>query len=307
MTLNYKIIIVTLFLSIPILAYSSSQIKCIAEEKNFSACEILATQGDNKALLVLGRFYETGTGVEKNVEKAEQIYQLLADKNDADGFNQLAMLKEDQGKKQEAILLYQRAIELGSSSANYNLGILYKYNNNYKKAKEMFEIAIKKDHSSSAMMSLGDLYFDGFGVEKNMELAEHWYKAAIQADNYLAITRLGILYGNLEKYDEAIIYYQEAIKKGDPAAMNSMGLLYQHGFGVKHDISQSVKLYQDAANKDGIGGLINLGLMYEEGLGVPQNYEKAIELYTRAYQLGYTDIQLRINFLNKHFINNNKN
>lgn len=115
------------------------------------------------------------------------------------------------------------------------------------------------------------------------------------------------MYSELEKYDEAIIYYQEAIKKGDPAAMNSMGLLYQHGFGVKRDISQSVKLYQDAANKDGIGGLINLGLMYEEGLGVPQNYEKAIELYTRAYQLGYTDIQLRINFLNKHFINNNKN
>ncbi|UDN36393.1 tetratricopeptide repeat protein [Proteus sp. NMG38-2] len=302
MTLNYKIIIVTLFLSIPILAYSSPQIKCIAEEKNFSACEILATQGDNKALLVLGRFYETGTEVEKNVEKAEQIYQLLADKNDADGFNQLAMLKEDQGKKQEAILLYQRAIELGSSSANYNLGILYKYNNNYKKAKEMFEKAITDNNSGKAMMSLGDLYFDGFGVEKNMELAEHWYKAAIQADNYLAITRLGILYGNLEKYDEAIIYYQEAIKKGDPAAMNSMGLLYQHGFGVKRDINKAVKFYQDTTEQDEIGGLINLGLMYEEGLGVPQNYEKSIELYTRAYQLGYTDIQLRINFLNNHLI-----
>ncbi|QKJ50254.1 sel1 repeat family protein [Proteus vulgaris] len=283
------------------------QAKCIPEEKNFSACEILAKQGDDKAFLILGRFYETGTGIEKNIEKAEQIYRHLADKNDPDGFNQLAMLKEDQGKKQEAILLYQRAIELGSSSANYNLGILYKYNNNYKKAKEMFERAITDDNSGKAMMSLGDLYFDGFGVEKNMELAEHWYKAAIQADHYLAITRLGILYGNLEKYDEAIIYYQEAIKKGDPAAMNSMGLLYQHGFGVKRDINKAVKFYQDATEQDEIGGLINLGLMYEEGLGVPQNYKKAIELYTRAYQLGYTDIQLRINFLNKHFIDNNRN
>lgn len=307
MTLNYKIIIVTLFLSFPILAYSSPQAKCIPEEKNFSACEILATQGDNEALLVLGRFYETGTGVEKNVEKAEQIYQLLADKNDANGFNQLAMLKQNNNKEQEAILLYQRAIELGSSSANYNLGILYKHNNNYKKAKEMFEIAIKKDHSSSAMMSLGDLYRHGKGVEQNIELAKKWYNASMQTGNYFALTRLGILYSELEKYDEAIKCYQEAIKKGDPAAMNSMGLLYQHGFGVKRDISQAVKLYQNAANKDGIGGLINLGLMYEEGLGVPQNYQKAVELYTRAYQLGYTDIQLRINFLNKHFINNNRN
>lgn len=305
MTLNYKIIIVTLFLSFPIFAYSSPQVKCIPEEKNFSACEILAKQGDDKALLVLGRFYETGTGIEKNIEKAEQIYRHLADKNDPDGFNQLAILKEDQGKKQEAILLYQRAIELGSSSANYNLGILYKYNNNYKKAKEMFERAIKNDNSSSAMMSLGDLYRHGNDVEKNMELAEKWYRASMQSGNYFAITRLGMLYGELEKYDEAIKYYQEAIKKGDPAAMNSLGLLYQHGFGFKRDINKAVKLYQDAANKDGIGGLVNLGLMYEEGLGVPKNYKKAIELYTRAYQLGYTDIQLRINFLNKNFIKNN--
>ncbi|GLX65290.1 hypothetical protein KMU_33320 [Proteus vulgaris] len=306
MTLNYKIIIVTLFLSFPIFAYSSPQVKCIPEEKNFSACEILAKQGDDKALLVLGRFYETGTGIEKNIEKAEQIYRHLADKNDPDGFNQLAMLKEDQGKKQEAILLYQRAIELGSSSANYNLGLLYKHNKNYSKAKEMFEIAIKNDNSSSAMMSLGDLYRHGNDVEKNMELAEKWYRASMQSGNYFAITRLGMLYGELEKYDEAIKYYQEAIKKGDPAAMNSLGLLYQHGFGFKRDINKAVKLYQDAANKDGIGGLVNLGLMYEEGLGVPKNYKKAIELYTRAYQLGYTDIQLRIDFLNKNFINNNK-
>lgn len=306
MTLNYKIIIVTLFLSFPIFAYSSPQAKCIPEEKNFSACEILAKQGDDKAFLILGRFYETGTGIEKNIEKAEQIYRYLADKNDPDGFNQLAMLKEDQGKKQEAILLYQRAIELGSSSANYNLGLLYKHNKNYSKAKEMFEIAIKNDNSSSAMMSLGDLYRHGNDVEKNMELAEKWYRASMQSGNYFAITRLGMLYGELEKYDEAIKYYQEAIKKGDPAAMNSLGLLYQHGFGFKRDINKAVKLYQDAANKDGIGGLVNLGLMYEEGLGVPKNYKKAIELYTRAYQLGYTDIQLRIDFLNKNFINNNK-
>lgn len=305
MTLNYKIIIVTLFLSFPIFAYSSPQVKCIPEEKNFSACEILAKQGDDKALLILGRFYETGTGIEKNIEKAEQIYRHLADKNDPDGFNQLAMLKEDQGKKQEAILLYQRAIELGSSSANYNLGLLYKHNKNYSKAKEMFEIAIKNDNSSSAMMSLGDLYRHGNDVEKNMELAEKWYRASMQSGNYFAITRLGMLYGELEKYDEAIKSYQEAIKKGDPAAMNSLGLLYQHGFGFKRDINKAVKLYQDAANKDGIGGLVNLGLMYEEGLGVPKNDKKAIELYTRAYQLGYTDIQLRIDFLNKNLIKNN--
>ncbi len=84
--------------------------------------------------------------------------------------------------------------------------------------------------------------------------------------------------------------------------MNSMGLLYKYGFGVKRDINKAVELYQKSASKDEFSGLVNLGLMYEEGLGVPQNYEKAVELYQRAYQLGYEDIQKRIDFLNKNFI-----
>lgn len=299
--LSNKITMVTVFLLLcnPVWSYSEPTIKCIPEENNFPACEALANQGDDEALLIVGRFYETGTGVEKNIEKAEEIYQRLSDKNDANGMNRLAMLKEDQGKKNEAILLYQKAAELGSSSADYNLGILYELDNNYTKAKEMYEIAIKKHKSSSAMMSLGDLYRNGRGGEINTDLAEKWYKESIKFGNDFAITRLGYLYGDLENYDDAIKCYEKAIIKGDPAAMNSMGLLYQHGFGVQRDINKAVKLYQDASNKDSLGGLINLGLMYEEGLGVPQSYEKAVKLYKRAYQLGYTDIQLRIDYLDK--------
>lgn len=302
--LNNKIAIITVLLLLcnPVLSYSESTAKCIPEEMNFTACEILAKQGDDDALLMVGRFYEIGGGVKKNLEKAEEIYQQLADKNNARGTNMLAMLKEDQGKKEDAIELYQKAAKLGSSSASYNLGILYKFSHDYGKAKEMFEIAIKEHSSSNAMMSLGDLYSDGRGGEKNTELAEKWYKESIKSGNDFAITRLGNLYGDLENYDDAIKCYEIAIKKGDPAAMNSMGLLYQHGFGVKRDINEAVKLYQDASNHEGFGGLINLGLLYEEGLGVPQDYEKAVELYKRTYQLGYKDIQQRIDFLNEKFI-----
>lgn len=302
--LNNKFAIVTLFLILcnTVLAYAEYEVKCIPEEMNFAACETLAKQGDDDALIMVGRFYEIGGGVEKNLGKAEEIYQQLADKNNARGTNLLAMLKEDQGKKEEAIELYLKAAKLGSPSANNNLGMLYENNHDYVKAKEMYEIAIKEHNSSYAMMSLGDLYSDGLGGEENTELAEKWYKESIQSGNDYAITRLGMLYGNLEKYDEAIKCYEVAIKKGDPVAMNSMGLLYQHGFGVKRDIQKAVKLYQDASNNDGVGGLIDLGLLYEKGLGVPQSYEKAVELYQRAHQLGYTDIQQRIDFLNKNFI-----
>ncbi|MCK1144940.1 hypothetical protein MXZ96_16455 [Providencia stuartii] len=65
--LSNKIIMVTVFLLLcnPVWSYSEPTIKCIPEENNFPACEALANQGDDEALLIVGRFYETGTGVEK--------------------------------------------------------------------------------------------------------------------------------------------------------------------------------------------------------------------------------------------------
>ncbi|MCW2254116.1 TPR repeat protein [Providencia alcalifaciens] len=129
----------------------------------------------------------------------------------------------------------------------------------------------------------------------------------MQEGNDIAITRLAMLYVEIDNYDDAIRLYNIAIEKGEPVAMNSMGLLYQHGLGVEPDVKKSIELYQQAANHNSIGGLINLGLMYEKGLGVPQSYEKAIELYEKSYQLGYTDAKLRIDFLKNNVLKNASN
>ncbi|EKT63824.1 SEL1-like repeat protein [Providencia burhodogranariea] len=306
---NNRIAFISLFLFLfqPIPSYSESSNKCLADTKSFTVCEFLAKQGDDEALLTLGYLYEAGLGVEKNTVAAEKIYQNLADKNNKEGFNLLARLKATQGKKEEAIRLYQKAIDLGSSAAPYNLGILYKYNHDYLKAKDAFELAIKKYNSTNAMMSLGDLYLDGLGVNKNITLAEGLYKNAMQEGNDIAITRLAMLYAEIDNYDDAIRLYNIAISKNDPEAMNSMGLLYKYGIGVNLNIKKSVMLFEQASNNNSATGSINLGLMYEEGLGVPQSYEKAIELYEKSYQLGYTDAKLRIDFLKNNILKKSNN
>ncbi|EMX6285300.1 tetratricopeptide repeat protein [Providencia sp. PROV257] len=306
--LNNKFMFVTLFLCLckPTFSYATSVEECVADTKSFTICQKLASSGDENALMTMGYFYERGVGVEKNIPEAEKIYQRLVKQNNKEGFNLLARLKGEQGKKEEAIGLYQKAINLGSPSARYNLGILYRNNGDYIRAKELFESAVNISHSSNAMMSLGDLYFDGYGVEQNMELAEKWYKEAIQMGNDTAITRLATLYGEMSDYKKAMELYNIAILKEDPEAMNYMGLLYKHGLGVEIDYQKSVNFFEKAARYNSITGLIDLGLMYEEGLGVKQSYAKAIELYEKAYQLGYTDAQLRIDFLKKKFINKDK-
>ncbi|MEX5992847.1 hypothetical protein [Providencia vermicola] len=74
--LSNKIIMVT---RIPTLMQSRMVLfvptikKCIPEENNFPACEALANQGDDEALLIVGRFYETAL-VSKKISKRQKKF-----------------------------------------------------------------------------------------------------------------------------------------------------------------------------------------------------------------------------------------
>ncbi len=85
--LNNKFVVVTLFLVLcnPVLAHAESEVKCIPEEMNFVACETLAQKGDDDALVMVGRFYETGTGVKKISKRQKKFISNLRIKTVREG------------------------------------------------------------------------------------------------------------------------------------------------------------------------------------------------------------------------------
>ena len=89
----------------------------------------LANKGNPAAQLKLGRMYEEGNGVEKNLTLALSWYKKAADQGNAEAqFNVGTMYDQGEGvtaDKSQAIAWYKKAAAQGYLNAQYNLGVVY--------------------------------------------------------------------------------------------------------------------------------------------------------------------------------------
>lgn len=90
-------------------------------------------------------------------------------------------------------------------------------------------------------------------------------------------------------YAQAMKWYRQAADKGNVAAMNSIGGMYEHGEGVARDDRQAADWYQRAADKGYAAAMYNLGVMYARGKGVTRDDAQAIQWYRRAADKGDAD------------------
>lgn len=89
-------------------------------------------------------------------------------------------------------------------------------------------------------------------------------------------------------------------KAGDPAAQNSLGVMYYTGEAVSKNLSGKILdtdpelaagWFFRAAEQGYADAQFNLGLMYANGEGVPQDMEQAVELFKKAAEQGHVDAQ----------------
>lgn len=125
--------------------------------QRFNKQNTLANAGNVKAMYDVGKLYERGRGVDKDIVKA--------------------------------VSWFQRAATAGNASAQARLGILYfegrGVEQNYEKALKLLNSAAEKN-IPSALFQLANMYELGTGVSQNLQLAVNWYKKADQFGYYLA-------------------------------------------------------------------------------------------------------------------------
>ncbi|WP_074061631.1 SEL1-like repeat protein [Rhizobium etli] len=237
---------------------------------------------------------------------------------------------------ENALAYYSKASELGSASAKASLGWMYAAGMGVAeddvKAFKLF-IEAAEAGSVEGAESAGLWFHYGWGGEKNVDKAIHWYTTASSSS---AFVFMGDIYNRRSSGREnravALKWYWKAFERGNLRAAVNLGNAYEHGDGVPQDYAEAMKFYVlaaaelgDAANKIGDlyyygkgvaqsypqarlwfekgaeaghdEALRNLGSLYEYGKGVEKDAFKAIELYRKAAENGSTGAMRDIGYL----------
>lgn len=162
------------------------------------------------AMHQLGRAYDRGRGVDKNVSEAAKWYRRATDLGHAPAMASLGTMFEfGEGVPAdlvEALLLYKSAADAGDAHG---------------------------------MTSVGYLYQQGKGVAKDGEAAREWYGKAAVAGNPRAMYNLALMHvrgeGGDRDFGEAVRLLKLAIEKGHAGAMREIAFLFDEGRGVGRD------------------------------------------------------------------------
>jgi TPR repeat protein len=149
---------------------------------------------------------------------------------------------------------------------------------------------------SEAQNEVGNLYLDGYVVEKNVDKAIMWYKKSAIQSNPEAIYNIGHLYhsGIYIKKDkkEAFFWFEISAKLGSSWAQSMVGVYYNEGWIVEKNNDLSFQYFLNSAKQGHARSALKIAFMYEYGSGVEKSVLKSTHWYKLAAQLGNEDAYL---------------
>jgi TPR repeat protein len=272
-----------------------------------------AEAGNLEGLLLTARAYESGSGVEKDDAQAVIWYRKAAELGSLSAMVVLANkyqngdgIKKDETQAQSWLRKLSQTAEAGGAGTMRGLANEYahpfsaaKLKPDYAKAAEWYRKAAEAGNLFS-MLSLGDMYQSGRGVEKDPAQAVGWYRRAANAGYTQAMIALGRAYrtgkGVGKDDDQALNWFRKAALRGDPGIMYNIGRVYETGAhdlrvrpSVEKDYQQAVSWYGKAATLGSVSAMVALGSDYERGFGVERDLAQAASWYQKAASAGDTN------------------
>ncbi|RIA86512.1 hypothetical protein C1645_727075, partial [Glomus cerebriforme] len=184
------------------------------------------------------------------------------------------------------------------------LGLFYYYNIGVKnvnsiKAFELFSKAANNNYAI-AQVYLAKCYYDGYGTEKNYDLAFDWCKKSVENGSIIGQLNLGYCYklgiGTAINKEKAFQLYKIAAENENSNAQSNLGILYEKGEGTKKDLERTIYWYNRAAKNGNKVAQYSLGKYYELGKGIEKDEIKAFEFYKKSAEKGYLDAQFQLGY-----------
>lgn len=136
--------------------------------------------------------------------------------------------------------------------------------------------------------ALGDAYYGGHGVERDLAQAEMWLRKAAGTDHVRSMTKLGQILSReertAEEMKESVAWFLKAAELGDSYGMTSAGFAYREGRGVPVDERKAANLFIEAYCAGGrhASELAGCLLSYR-----PENHHEAVKWLRIAVDHGY--------------------
>lgn len=242
------------------------------------ACEMK----NGYSCVVLAGLYIDGKGVEKNINKAKELYTAQCQHKKYQDFKACARLGELNFKEKE-----------------------------YKNAKEFLGLGLKGGEIWTENY-LGQIYEEGLGVEKNLEKASKYFgdfctKAGEDCkdccDDYKRVknairiqilssasnTQKANLYASENNLKMALEVLEKGCEQNDFAACSDLGVYYATSKGVEKNINKALELYLKACDNNDKIACFNAAGLYlniNNNENIKRDLSKAKEFYTKACDLG---------------------
>jgi TPR repeat protein len=186
----------------------------------FDEAEKAAKAGDAMAATLLAIAYQTGTGIEADLQRARYWAERAAKAGNPRGMNTLGTLLAQQDQHDTAFDWFRRAAEAGNAIG---------------------------------MSNLGNAYAQGRGTVQDMDQALRWYRRAGDAGAPVGMLHLAHLYLNgtgIPRDDAtAASWVRKAAELGEDEGDRLLGELYLAGRGVPADAASGRAWLKRAADK----------------------------------------------------------
>ncbi len=244
-----------------------------------------ANLGNSIAMYKLGEFYEKGLGTTVNLKESVLWYEKASQKGNYTTILKSAKAYEEgvgvEKDLKKALEFYEKAF-LISNTLDIQTKILelkgkiYNDQKSYDELLKIYKAYASGFTISMGMAGLGDIYYEGLGVPKDLKKSFEYYREAAGHENGYALEKQGWFYykGEYVKKDleKALYYFDYAYMRGNRDIAYTLGQMYYEGLGTEADKNKGIEYYKIASKNGNIDAikkleeLRNLGVIKTETL-----------------------------------------
>ena len=243
-----------------------------------------------EAYLQTGLIYDNGNGVDVDTKKAYELFKYSAEKNNALAMvyyaNKLIIGKDCEKNVDLGKSFLKKSIDLGEKEAMYEFAEFNYAENDIDSALEYYIKAADKGHIKAQNNAAFLLY------EKDpLKALEYWEKAAQAGDIYASINyglKLAEGRGCVKNLYLAKKYLQEASETGNLEALYNYGVLLSTT-GDSQDLNDAKRVLKTAADRGHIYAMYNYAILIYNSLQLKENDNSQININIDALNSSISD------------------